>query len=163
VRSQARLARSGAEASLDRARAEPVDSQGLVELGSAVLAHSHRLVHALTALDATGQAGRCYAAVPEFSALADTALRALEALSDAVRTGERPSRPAGLRGLHAELTRALEPVAAAPLSAQPTSGALPSELAATVVEATDRLVDSLNSLAAVLAEPPAQPSSPRSG
>jgi uncharacterized membrane protein YccC len=181
VRSQARLARSGAEASLDRARAEPVDSQGLVELGSAVLAHSHRLVHALTALDATGQAGRCYAAVPEFSALADTALRALEALSDAVRTGERPSRPAGLRGLHAELTRALEPVAGAPLSAEPasgalsaepasgalsaepTSGALPSELAATVVEATDRLVDSLNSLAAVLAEPPAQPSSPRSG
>jgi uncharacterized membrane protein YccC len=154
VRSRARLARSGAEASLDRARAEPVDSQGLVELGSAVLAHSHRLVHALTALDATGRASRCYAAVPEFAVLVDTGLRALAELASAVRTGERPSRPAGLRGLHAELTRALEPAAGAPLSSE-----LPSELAAIVVEATDRLVDSLNSLAAVLAEPsPAEPS-----
>lgn len=153
VRSRARLARSSAEASLDRARAEPVDSQGLVELGSAVLAHSHRLVHALTALDATGQASRCYAVVPEFGTLADTGLAALDALAAAVRTGERPPRPAGLRGLHAELTRALDPA---------TDAALPAELAATVVEATDRLVDSLNSLAAVLAEP-AQPSPPRPG
>lgn len=53
VRSFARLARSSAEASLDRARAEPVDAQAIVDLGSAVLAHSHRLVHALTAIDAS--------------------------------------------------------------------------------------------------------------
>ena len=60
ARNQARLARSSAEASLDRARAEPVSSQGGVELGDALLAHSHRLVHALTALDATRQAGEIY-------------------------------------------------------------------------------------------------------
>ncbi|MBV9823950.1 MAG: FUSC family protein [Actinobacteria bacterium] len=141
ARSQARLARSGAEASLDRARAEPVDPGGLVDLGSAVLAHSHRLVHALTALDATRQASESYASVPEFRALADAALAAIEELAGAVRDGRRPDRLADLRGLHAELTRAL--AAASPL---------PPELAATVVEATDRLVDSLNSLAAVLAE-----------
>jgi uncharacterized membrane protein YccC len=139
-RSQARLARSSAEASLDRARAEPVDPGGLVDLGSAVLAHSHRLVHALTALDATRRASESYASVPEFRALADAALAAIEELAGAVREGRRPGRLADLRGLHAELTRVLG--AASPL---------PAELAATVAEATDRLVDSLNSLAAVLA------------
>ncbi len=143
ARSQARLARSAAEASLDRARAEPVDSQGLVELGSAVLAHSHRLVHALTALDATRRAGEGYAAVPEFRALVDAALAAIEELAGAVRAGRRPARSANLRDLHAELVRALE-------SAGHGSDPLPPELAATVIEATDRLVDSLNSLAAVL-------------
>ncbi|HST47215.1 FUSC family protein [Jatrophihabitans sp.] len=147
TRSQARLARSSAEASLDRARAEPVDSQGLVELGSAVLAHSHRLVHALTALDATRRASESYATVPEFRALVDAALAAIEALAGAVRDGRRPACPAGLRDLHAELTRALDP-------ATRPDAPLPPELAATVIEATDRLVDSLNSLAAVLTEPP---------
>jgi hypothetical protein len=145
VRSRARLARSGAEASLDRARAEPVDSQGLVELGGAVLAHSHRLVHALTALDATRQASRGYATVPEFRALVDAALASIEALAGALSGGTRPARSTGLRRLHAELTRVLDPAAG---SGQP----LPAELAATVIEATDRLVDSLNSLAAVLSE-----------
>ncbi len=97
VRSRARLARSGAEASLDRARAEPVDSQGLVELGSAVLAHSHRLVHALTALDATRQASRCYAAVPGVRARWWTpGCAAIDALADAVR--DRSSGRPGRRG-----------------------------------------------------------------
>lgn len=145
ARSRARLARSAAEASLDRARAEPVDSQGLVELGSAVLAHSHRLVHALTALDATRQAGESYATVAEFRALVDAALASIEELAGAVRDDRRPARAAALRDLHAELTAALDPAAR-------TGDPLPPALAATVVEATDRLVDSLNSLFAVLTE-----------
>jgi uncharacterized membrane protein YccC len=145
VRSQARLARSSAEASLDRARAEPVNSQGLVELGSAVLAHSHRLVHALTALDATRQARKAYDEVPEFGRLVDQALRAIGTLAAAVRGGtERPARFAGLRSLQIELAQVLElPAGAGPLS---------PELAASVIEATDRLVNSLNSIAAVLAD-----------
>lgn len=141
VRSQARLVRSSAEASLDRARAEPVDSQGLVELGSAVLAHSHRLVHALTALDASRQASHVYATVPEFGRLMDEALRAIGALAEAVRGGDRRVALAALRPLHAELTRALR-----------RGGPLAPDVAASVIEATDRMVNSLNSIAAVLAE-----------
>jgi len=143
VRSQARLARSTAEASLDRARAEPVDSQGLVEVGSAVLAHSHRLVHALTALDATRQASRSYATVPEFARLVDQALGAIDALAEAVR-GSEPGTLAALRPLQGELVRVLEPAG--------RTGPLAPDVAASVIEATDRLVNSLNSIAAVLAD-----------
>src|SRR6185312_10385238 len=71
ARSRARLARSTAEASLDQARVEPVSSQGTVELAEALLAHSHRLVHALAALDATRQTREIYAELPEFRQLAD--------------------------------------------------------------------------------------------
>lgn len=150
VRSSARLARSTAEASLDRARAEPVDSQGVVELGSAVLAHSHRLVHALTALDATRQLSVVYAGVPELRVLLDEGLRAIGVLAELVRGEDRPARFATLRSLHEQLTMVLTPAARKP--ADSTAATLAPELAASLIEATDRMVDSLNSIAAVLSD-----------
>jgi uncharacterized membrane protein YccC len=143
ARNQARLARSSAEASLDRARAEPVDSQGAIELGDALLAHSHRLVHALTALDATRQAGEIYARVPEFRRLVDAASTTLVLVERALPLGWRQVRDLRLRALHTELTGALT--------------GWPDEVTAAVIEATDRLVNSLNSMVAALGERPLQP------
>ena len=141
VRKKARLARSAAEASLDRARAEPVDSHGAVELGTGVLAHSHRLIHALTAIDATRQAREIYAKVPEFRFLLDAAVQTLDGLVLAI--GGEPVKFTSLRPLHSALSAAL------------TGGELlPPDVAASVVEATDRLVDSLNSVAAVITDRP---------
>jgi uncharacterized membrane protein YccC len=142
ARNQARLARSSAEASLDRARAEPVDPQGAVELGDALLAHSHRLVHALTALDATRQAGQIYARVPEFRRLVDAAGTTLVLVERALPLGWRQVRDLRLRALHTELTGALT--------------GWPDEVTAAVIEATDRLVNSLNSMVAALGERPLQ-------
>jgi uncharacterized membrane protein YccC len=136
VRSRARLARSAAEASVDRARAEPVDSRGYVELGSAVLAHTHRLVHALTAIDATRQGREIYQKVPEFRFLIDASLRALAVLQQTTLYGWTQVRDLKLRPLQADLVTALDD----------------SELSASLIEATDRLVNSLDSVAAVLAD-----------
>ena len=140
ARGAARLARSAAEASIERARGEPVDSLGIVDLGSAVLAHSHRLVHALTAIDATRQAREVYQKVPEFRFFIDAAERGLMLAQQAVQYGWRPSRDLRLRDLHGRLEPALR------------ATELPAALTAALVEAGDRLVDSLNSVLAVLAE-----------
>ena len=147
ARSQARLARSAAEASLDRARVEPVSSRGSVERGDAMLAHSHRLVHALTALDATRQARELYAKVPEFRRLMDATTDALGLVRQAIIDGWRQVRDLRLRALQIELVEAL------------SSGDLPDDVVAAMVEATDRLVNSLDSMAASLC--PVRPSPDR--
>lgn len=138
IRSRARLARSAAEASVDRARAEPVDSRGFVELGDATLAHTHRLVHALAAIDATRQARETYQQVPEFRLLIDAVLGGLAVLQQALEHGWVQIRDMKLRSLQADLAAALVRSASSP------------ELAASLVEATDRLVNSMDSVAAVL-------------
>lgn len=145
MRSNARLARSAAEASVDRARAEPVDSQGNVELGSAVLAHTHRLVHALTAIDATREACEVYQRVPEFQSLIDAVLQGLRLAQRATQQGPKQFRELRLRPLHTALESAL-----------PHSALAPSTTAA-LIEATDRLVNSLNSVLAVFSERESSP------
>ena len=143
ARSQSRLARSSAEASLDRTRTEPVSSQGAVELGDALLAHSHRLVHALAALDATRQAREYYVKVPEFRQLIDAVSHTLGLVQQAIDYGWRQVRDLRLRALQSALADALADC--------------PDEQAAAVIEATDRLVNSLNSMVAVLAERQREP------
>jgi uncharacterized membrane protein YccC len=142
ARSAARLARSAAEASIERARVEPVDSLGIVDLGAAVLAHTHRLVHALTAIDATRQAREVYQKVPEFRFVIDAVARGLALAQQSVQHGWRPTRELRLRSLHAQLEPALR------------GAELPPALTATLVEAGDRLVNSLDSVLVLLAERP---------
>ncbi len=142
ARSRARLARSAAEASVDRARAEPVDSRGYLELAAALLAHTHRLVHALTAIDATRQAPEVYQKIPEFRTLVAASLGGLDVLRQSLEHGWVQVRELRLRPLQAELATALERAELSP------------ELIAALVEATDRLVNSLNSVAAVLRQAP---------
>jgi uncharacterized membrane protein YccC len=139
-RAHTRLARSNAEASVDRARSEPVDPRGTVELGDSILANGHRLAHALLAIDSIRKAYDTYQQVPEFGALSDASLETLLALERAVRKDVPFSKHTHLRRLQADLAAAL---------ANRPEGQLPGH-AAVLVEATDRLVDSLDSLAATL-------------
>jgi uncharacterized membrane protein YccC len=143
ARGSARLARSAAEASLDRTRVEPVSSQGAVELADALMAHSHRLVHALTALDATGRAREIYAKVPEFRLLVDAVSDTLGSVQQAITFGWRQVRDLRLRALQSDLADAL--------------AGWPDEVVAAVLEATDRLVNSLNSMAAALGNQEREP------
>ncbi|SOD73839.1 uncharacterized membrane protein YccC [Jatrophihabitans sp. GAS493] len=149
VRSRSRLARSNAEASLDRARSEPVDSQGVREVGGAVLANSHRLVHALTAIDATRRARDAYREIPEFRALVDAVVEQLHLLQGALQ-GEEIREQTTLRRLQVELaTKYGDTLTNA---ADDPASEYDSEYAygATVIEATDRLVDSIDTITAVL-------------
>ena len=81
--------------------------------------------------------------MPEFRQLLDEGLRRIGALARAVRAGGRPGKLTPLRSLHAELVEALGELA---------DPRVAPELAASVIEATDRMVNSLDSIAAILTE-----------
>jgi len=142
ARRQARLARSAAEASLDQARAEPVDSRGSVELAGSLLAHSHRLVQALMALDATGQSREMYAKVPEYRFLMAAATRSLAGLQQAIAHGWRQVRGERLRALATGLAAGL------------AGAGFPADVVGAATDAADRLINSIDSMAAVLADRP---------
>ena len=75
ARAASRRARTDAQASVDRARAEPVRGHDQVELGQTVLAHTHRFVHAVLAVDAVREAARTGPPeLGEFLAAVDEAL-----------------------------------------------------------------------------------------
>ncbi len=138
ARAAARLARTNAQASVDRARSEPVAGQRTVELGEAVLAHTHRFIHAMLILDALRTSARNLPEVVEFLELAG---RALDRAEHAVRATAPPRGVPKLRPAQQRLADALiaEPQRAG--SAE-TSGAL--------VEASDRIANSLDTLVSEL-------------
>ncbi|MGN6605525.1 MAG: FUSC family protein, partial [Jatrophihabitans sp.] len=86
TRTASRLARTNAQASLDRARAEPVPAEAEIELAAGVLAHSHRLIHAVLTLDALRPA-LAEATPPELAALLHDAGERLTALEATLRDG----------------------------------------------------------------------------
>jgi uncharacterized membrane protein YccC len=137
ARAGARLARTNAQASVERARAEPVPAQAPVELGRTVLAHSHRLIHALLTIDAVRVAVRDAGGVAELAEFLRAAAEALAAARLAVQTGEPPGAGRRLRPLHDRL--------ADTLAADPgRAGGVAT--ATTLVEATDRVTNSLDTL-----------------
>lgn len=135
-RSAARVARTNAEASVDRAGGEPVSRRDEVELGRAVLAHSHRYVHALLALDTARAALRDGSPPAELGDLLAACSDALDRCAEAVLHGGTPSLP-DLRATHDALVSAMAG----------HDGGLDAETVAAVIDATDRMVDGLSSLA----------------
>jgi uncharacterized membrane protein YccC len=137
TRAASRLARTNARASIDRARSEPVRGRAQVDLGEAVLAHSHRFIHAMLTLDAVRTAVHETGGVPELDALTQAAAGALSAFEQAVRSGTAPKSIPKLRPLQQALTAALtaEP---RPIADVATTGAL--------IDAGDRLTNSLDTL-----------------
>jgi uncharacterized membrane protein YccC len=125
-RSAARLARSNAQASVDTARADPVSARGLVELGEAVLAHTHRFVHALLVVDAVKDAAR----LPEdfLQAARDVLISARAA----ILTGTPPKHAPRMRPLQERFVT----------TAGADAGAL--------LDASDRIANSLDTLVAEL-------------
>jgi uncharacterized membrane protein YccC len=135
ARAGSRRARTDAQASVDRARAEPVRGHDQVELGQMVLAHTHRFIHAVLAVDAVRDAAR--AGPPEVAAFLTAAGTALGSAVDAIANATPPRSGPRLRPLHEELS---ERLAADP---EPVGG---PATAAVIVEATDRITNSLDTL-----------------
>ncbi|HYP13975.1 MAG TPA: FUSC family protein [Bryobacteraceae bacterium] len=132
VRLQARLARSNAEASLERFAAEPGAVPSTVELVAAMLASSHRLVHAVMALEAGLAQSRPLPARPEFIQFANHVELTMHSLAAALRGSSVPrgSLP-DLREDHHALMQ--------------SGGSLLERYALVNVEA-DRITNSLNTL-----------------
>jgi hypothetical protein len=137
ARAACRLARSNAQASIDRARSEPVYGGAEVELGRAVLAHTHRFIHAMLAVDAVRVPVRQGGGYPEWAPFFSAVETVLAAASRAVTDDTRPEQPAQLRSRQEELAAALlaDPAAAGGV-----------EPATALVDATDRITNSLDTL-----------------
>jgi uncharacterized membrane protein YccC len=128
-----RRARTNLEASMDRLAIEPGTTHDRFRALSALLANSHRLAHAMMALEAGLVTTRSAPPRPAFKAFADDVAQTLSALAAHLRgTPVDPATLPDLRESHHELLRAGETV----------------ERYALVNIETDRVVNSLNTLAA---------------
>lgn len=142
ARSAARVARSNAEASLDRLRGDlgPVRDSRLLDLADGVLANSNEFVHAAMRWEAVRQDVHEPPTAPALDAFAGAAGDALEAMSAAVRAATAPRDVPDLRA-------AAETVAT---DLQGDGTAETAHTDAALVESTDRIADSLNTLAYLL-------------
>ncbi|MCU1656547.1 MAG: hypothetical protein JWO57_1203 [Pseudonocardiales bacterium] len=141
ARSAARLARTNAQASVDRARFEPVPGQAEVELGEAVLAHTHRFVHAMLSIDALRPALREAGGLAEFDELMRRAADALDRCERSVRTGTPPRPVPKLREAQEQLAAVL---------AEDPGRAGGVETASALLDASDRIANSLDTLVSEL-------------
>ena len=135
TRAASRLARTNARASVDRARSEPVRGEAQVELGEAVLAHSHRFIHAMLTVDAVRTTVHRAGRIAELDAFMAAAATVLTCCERAVRGGTPPRSVPRLRPLQESLARVL---AADPFGDPATSSAL--------LDASDRITNSLDTL-----------------
>lgn len=138
ARAAARLARTNAQASVDRARSEPVRGQAEVELGDAVLANTHRFINAMLTVDALRPVLRESTASAEVTQLLSRGADLLGKAERAVRTGAQPRTWPDVRGAQEGLV--------AVLAADPQRAGGEASVAA-IIDASDRIADSLGTLA----------------
>lgn len=141
ARAAARLARTNAQASVDQARVEPVRGREQVEIGEAVLAHTHRFIHAMLTIDAVRDTLPDPRALPELDELMARTAEVLECCERAIRTGQPPRSVPQLRPAQERLAKALtaEPERAGGVE---TAGAL--------IDACDRITNALDTLVSEL-------------
>lgn len=138
ARSASRLARTNAQASVDRARAEPVRADAELELGEMVLAHTHRFVHATLALDTVRRSVREAGGLVLLADFLRAAGETLSLAEHAVDSGDVPGPGStSLQHLHDELSERV--------TADPARVGGPAA-ATIVVDATDRMTNSLDTL-----------------
>ncbi len=136
ARAGSRLARTNALVSLDRARAEPVVARTEVDLAEGVLANSHRVVHALMTMDTLRSSAHETPRLHEFLRACSQALAECER---AVREGAPPRAIPRLRALQEQVF----------LELRAGQDAAPETVAA-LADATDRLANAIDTLAAGL-------------
>jgi uncharacterized membrane protein YccC len=137
ARAASRLARTNAQASVDRARVEPVSTPAEIDLGRSILANSHRLVHALLTVDAVRPMVLEAGGLPELDELLRLAGAAITSAEVALRTGEKPRSIPDLRTPQGALVLALR-------AAPDRAGGL--ESAGALVYASDRITNSLDTI-----------------
>ena len=141
IRRLGRSARTNAQASLDRLRGEPGRDSRLLATAEGIFANANRFIRAAMALEAARQGPvqlPARAAVTEFAARADASV---SEITSCLRTGGAPRFDAGLRAAQRTLAAAVEAAA---------SGDDEHALAAAWIDASDRIVDSVDTLVHLL-------------
>jgi uncharacterized membrane protein YccC len=141
VRRSARSARTNAQASLDRLRNEPRRDRRDVAAAEGVFANANRFIRAAMALEATRQHAGPNPQLPAITAFAQHADHELSGIARALN-GEiaAPPSTAALRGEQETLRKTLEASTDAYLDVQ----------TAAWIDASDRITDSIDTLAHVL-------------
>ncbi|WP_049622126.1 FUSC family protein [Frateuria defendens] len=137
ARTGARTARSNAQASIERMRAEPATPAPLLDLANALLANGNRLARTTMTLEAVIDTHGGLPEQAEVSVFVDHAATALRDIAAALRENRPPAALPDLRALQRSL---------AELLAMAEDG----EAAAQLVRLSDRLVDNVDTLAYVL-------------
>jgi uncharacterized membrane protein YccC len=141
IRRLGRSTRTNAQASLDRLRGEPGRDPKLLATAEGIFANANRFIRAAMALEAARQGPvqlPARAAVAEFAARADANVAAI---ASCLRSGGAPPFDAGLRTAQRALAAAVEAAA---------QGDDERALAAAWIDASDRIVDSINTLVHLL-------------
>jgi len=141
IRALARSARSNAQASIDRLRGEPRRDARLVALAEGVFANTNRFIRAAMALEAARQGPVLLPARATAATFVARVDADLQRIVESLRSGEPAGRDTGLRNEQRALIRAMG--AAATDEDERT-------LAAAWAEASDRIVDSVGTLAHLL-------------
>lgn len=141
TRARTRVARTNAQASIDRARAEPVPADAQIDLGRTVLAQTHRFAHATLAIDAVRRTVREAGGFAKLRPFLDSAADSLAVVETAARTGEIAASAPRLRPLQEELAQIL--------ADDPDAVGGPAT-ATILTEASDRITNSLDTLVAEL-------------
>jgi uncharacterized membrane protein YccC len=141
IRAQARSARTNAQASLDRLRGEPHRDARLVTLAEGTFANANRFIRAAMALEAARQGPvqlPARAAATEFAGRVDAELTRIVTC---LRNGEALHRDSGMRAQQRELAQSIE---------RATRTDEEQALAAAWIEASDRIVDCIGTMAHLL-------------
>jgi len=141
IRRLGRSTRTNAQASLDRLRGEPGRDSRLLATAEGIFANANRFIRAAMALEAARQGPvqlPARAAVTEFAARADASV---SEITSCLRSGGAPSFDAGLRAAQRTLVAAVEAAA---------SSDDERALAAAWIDASDRIVDSVDTLVHLL-------------
>lgn len=147
TRIAARAARSAAEASLERLSAEPA-SRSRLPRAALLMAQANRVVRAAMLLEAAGH-GRKPLAGAELHAFAEACNAALRECGSALRETRRPRHVEALRPRQRALALSL--------------AAVPGAQAAALSEASDQIVDAINSALHGLRHAPTRRQAPHQG
>jgi uncharacterized membrane protein YccC len=140
VRATSRRARTNAQASLDRLRGEPRRDARTLALAEGVFANANRFLRAAMALEAMRQSTPATPPHPSVARFAEQVSVALQQLSACLRESVAPAASTGLRTLQSSLQQALES----------PSGEAERVRALAWIEGSDRITDSVNTLAHLL-------------
>jgi uncharacterized membrane protein YccC len=146
VRAASRSARTNAQASLDRLRGEPRRGPRLLVFAEGVFANANRFVRAAMALEAARQHAADLPARASAEAFAAHVAAALTRLAQALRDNAPPQSGISLRGEQRKLAAAID---------AEDSGRV---LGAAWIDASDRITDSINTLAHLLSRDAARAS-----
>jgi uncharacterized membrane protein YccC len=140
VRAASRRARTNAQASLDRLRGEPHRDRQAVATAEGMLANANRFLRAAMALEAMRQHAPMAPQEPAVATFAAQVDNVLRKLSRCLRENTMPEPESGLRALQTNLQVTLAVVTSEPDRIR----------AAAWIDASDRITDSVNTLAHLL-------------